>query len=136
MKVLFVANFSPIVADMPASMQLYVDTLGLPLEGDYPMTEKLDGVKHFSLWSLSGAAQSCFGTPQWPADVRIPQANLEFEVDDVEAAAKELQAKGHTLLHAARTEPWQQTIARLLSPEGLLVGVCHTPWLHPAGNTE
>lgn len=28
-------------------------------------------------------------------------------------------------------EPWQQTIARLLSPEGLIVGVCHTPWLHP-----
>jgi catechol 2,3-dioxygenase-like lactoylglutathione lyase family enzyme len=132
MKVLFVANFSPIVADMPASKKLYVDTLGLPLEGDYPMTEKLDGVKHFSLWSLSDAAQSCFGKPQWPSDVPRPQANLEFEVDDVEAAAKELQAKGYTLLHGTRTEPWQQTIARLLSPEGLIVGVCHTPWLHPS----
>jgi catechol 2,3-dioxygenase-like lactoylglutathione lyase family enzyme len=131
MKILFVANFSPIVTSMAASKRLYMETLGLPLEGDYPMTEKLEGVKHFSLWSLSDAAKSCFGTDDWPSHVPVPQANLEFEVDDVDSAAKELQAKGYTLLHAAKIEPWKQTIARLLSPEGLIVGVCHTPWLHP-----
>ena len=30
----------------------------------------------------------------------------------------------------ARTEPWSQITARLLSPEGLLVAVCYTPSLH------
>ena len=30
----------------------------------------------------------------------------------------------------ARTEPWNQTIARLQTAEGLLVGLCYTPWLH------
>jgi hypothetical protein len=25
--------------------------------------------------------------------------------------------------------PWGQTLARLLSPEGLLVGLAHTPWM-------
>jgi hypothetical protein len=63
----------------------------------------------------------------------VPQASVECElaaVDAVAAAAAELQASGHQLLHPARTEPWNQTIARLLSPEGLLVGVCYTPWFH------
>ena len=135
MKVLFVAGFSPIVPDMDASKQLYIDDLKLPLEGIYPMTEKLEGVKHFSLWSLRDAARSCFGTDEWPGHVQTPQANLEFEVEDVEAAAQELEAKGYELLHPARVEPWKQTIARLISPEGLIVGICYTPWLHEAAET-
>lgn len=39
-------------------------------------------------------------------------------------------ARGYTLVHAVKTEPWGQTIARFMSPEGLLIGVCHTPWHH------
>jgi hypothetical protein len=42
------------------------------------------------------------------------------------ARDEELSARGYRLLHGARTEPWNQTITRLLSPEGLLVGVCYT----------
>ena len=133
MEILFVAGFSPIVTDMDASKQLYVDALGLPLEeGDYPMTEALEGVKHFGLWSLRKAARSCFGTDEWPDRLPIPQANIEFEVADVDAAAKELEAKGFELLHPAKVEPWKQTIARLISPEGLLVGLSYTPWFHGA----
>ncbi len=130
MKVLFVAGFSPIVGDMESSKRLYVDGLGLPLEGDYPMTEALEGVKHFGLWSLQVAAKSCFGTEEWPNHLPVPQATVEFEVEDVDAAAKELEAKGYALLHPAKVEPWKQTIARLLSPEGLIVGLSYTPWFH------
>jgi hypothetical protein len=36
------------------------------------------------------------------------------------------------LIYEARTEPWTQVTARLLSPEGLLVAVCYTPWFHDA----
>ena len=130
MNVLFVAGFSPIVRDVEASRAFYLDTLGLPLEGDdYPSTEKLDGVKHLGLWPLSHAAMSCFGTETWPEDVAVPQATIEFEVADVEAAAAEMESAGSVLIHGARTEPWGQTVARLLSPEGLLVGLAHTPWL-------
>ena len=59
----------------------------------------------------------------------VPQATIEFEVDDVAEAAGELEAKGYRLLHGARTEPWGQTVARLLSPEGLIVGFSYTSWL-------
>jgi catechol 2,3-dioxygenase-like lactoylglutathione lyase family enzyme len=88
------------------------------------------------VWPLADAARSCFGTDSWPADVGTPQATIEFEVADagaVTAAAVEVADAGHRLIHEARTEPWGQTIARLLGPEGLLVGICFTPWLHDQG---
>jgi hypothetical protein len=48
----------------------------------------------------------------------------------VAAAIEELRAAGHRVLSEAHEEPWGQTTARLLSPEGLLVGVAFTPWMH------
>ena len=106
---------------------------GLPLQvvsGDYIAVDGFDGSKHLGVWPLADAAQSCFGTTEWPAHIPVPQATIEFEVKDVDAAVAELKAKGHTLIHDTRVEPWGQTIARLLGPEGLLVGLCITPWLH------
>ena len=44
--------------------------------------------------------------------------------------ASELTAQGHRLLREAQEEPWGQTTARLQSPEGLLVGISYTPWMH------
>lgn len=129
MRVLFVSSFAPLVSDLDASKRFYIDDLGLPLEGDYPMSDEIEGVKHFGLWSLAEAAKSCFGSDQWPDDVPVPSASIEFDVDDVAAAAEEMQQKGHRLLHEAKTEPWGQTIARVLSPEGLIVGLSNTPWM-------
>ncbi|MGH2486582.1 MAG: VOC family protein [Ktedonobacterales bacterium] len=131
MKVLFVAGFGPIVSDMPATRAFYADALGLPLEGDdsYLSTQGLDGVKHFALWPLSGAAQSCFGTDIWPADLPTPHAWIEFDVQDVAAATKELEARDYRVLLAAKQEPWGQTVTRLLGPDGLLVGITYTPHL-------
>jgi catechol 2,3-dioxygenase-like lactoylglutathione lyase family enzyme len=128
----FVASVSPIVADGAAARAFYRDAIGIDFEedeGGYAFTHRLDGVKHFGLWLLADAARSCFGTGEWPAGVPVPQASIEFEVDDVAAAAAELEAAGHRLLHGARVEPWGQETARLLAPDGLLVAVCRTPWL-------
>ncbi len=131
MKALFISSFAPIYVDRRATERLYVDTLGLELDDadGYLHSEKVDGVRHFGLWPLSQAAEACFGTKEWPADVPRPQASVEFEVDDVAEAARELEERGYTLLHGARTEPWGQTVARLLSPEGLIVGVSYAPWM-------
>jgi catechol 2,3-dioxygenase-like lactoylglutathione lyase family enzyme len=132
MNIRFVSSFSPIVRDVQATHALYRDALGVAFEGevgDYVFTEKLDGVKHLGLWPLTEAAQACFGTAEWPTDLMTPQASIEFEVDDVPAAAAELQAAGYTLLHEPRTEPWGQSIARVLDPNGLIVGVSFTPHL-------
>jgi hypothetical protein len=98
-------------------------------EGEYLFTHELEGAIHFGLWPLSEAADAYFGTTEWPGGIPVPQASIEFEVPDVTAAAEELAAKGYRLIHNARTEPWGQITARLLSPEGLLVAVCVTPAL-------
>ena len=132
MTVLFIAGFGPIVKDRDASRKLYLDTLGLEfgdLGEEYLHTEKLEGARSFALWPLSHAAKSCFGTDRWPEEVPIPQAWLEFDVADVEKASGVLERKGYRLLVRNRLEPWGQTVTRLLSPEGLLVGVTHTPGL-------
>jgi catechol 2,3-dioxygenase-like lactoylglutathione lyase family enzyme len=133
LKVVFVAGFGPLVKDAAASKVFYVDALGLPLEqqegGGYYHSEKIDGVRHFALWPLSQAAQSCFGVDIWPADMPEPHSWLEFEAEDVATATEALKARGYKLLVEARKEPWGQTVTRLLSPEGILVGLTFTPWM-------
>ena len=135
MKIEFVATIAVITADPPASRRLYVDAIGLPLEGqaDYIHSENIGGCKSFGVWPLEQAAQACFGTNEWPADQPVPQASIEFEVADPEAVAaagEELGAAGYELLHAAREEPWGQTVTRVLSSEGLIIGISYAPALH------
>ena len=136
MDVLFIASVAVVTADPPRSRQLYIDALGLPLEGEgdgYYSSGNVEGSKHFGVWPLTEAAQACCGTPEWPAGRVVPQASIEFEVKDadaVAAAGEELQAAGYELLHPARTEPWGQTVARLLSGDGLIVGISYIPMFH------
>ena len=135
-EVLFVAGFGPIAREPERSQKLYGELLGLPFEeadGGYLHTDRLDGTKSFGLWPLAQAAESCFGTSEWPGSLPVPQAGLEFDVADLRAATETLRRRGYELLVEAREEPWGQTVTRLLSPEGLLVAVTHTPWLRKRG---
>jgi catechol 2,3-dioxygenase-like lactoylglutathione lyase family enzyme len=132
----FIAGIAVIAPNPEKSRELFVDALGLPLEAsagsDYFHSERIEGSKHFGVWPLTEAAQACFGTPDWPEDRAVPQTSVEFEVRDAAAvgsAAEELRQRGFTLLHDRRDEPWGQTVARLQSPEGLIVGISFTPAL-------
>ena len=132
MKVLFIAGFGPIATDVEQSRRLYEDGLGITFkkeEGDYRHTEELKGANAFAIWPLDQAAESCFGSSEWPDEVVRPQAWLEFDVDDVAKATREMEERGYKLLVANRTEPWGQVVSRLISPEGLLVGLTMTPWM-------
>jgi len=131
-KILFVAGFGPIVRDGDASRRLYAEALDIPFkeeEGGYLHTGSLKGVKSFALWPLLHAAQSCFGKDSWPNEIPVPQAWLEFDVDNVEAATAELESRGYRMIIKAKKEPWGQTVTRFISPEGLLVGITFTPWM-------
>jgi catechol 2,3-dioxygenase-like lactoylglutathione lyase family enzyme len=135
MKIEFIASFALITADPPSSRKLFVDELGLPLdgEGDYIYSGEIEGSKHFGLWPLTEAAQACFGTDEWPSDRTIPQASVEFEVASPEAvreAAAELQASGYEQLHPPREEPWGQTVARWLTSDGAILGISYVPSMH------
>jgi len=130
----FVASIAPITPDPAASRRLYVGAVGLPLEGDdYIHSETVPGTRHFGVWPLTQAAEACFGTSAWPADRPVPQASIEFEVDDkdaVRAAEAELRDAGYEVLHSTRTEPWSQTVVRVLSPERLIIGISYAPSMH------
>jgi catechol 2,3-dioxygenase-like lactoylglutathione lyase family enzyme len=130
-----VTSMAVITPDPEQSQALYVSALGLPLRAadgdDYLHSEDIQGAKHFGVWPLRQAAQASFGSEQWPTDRPVPQASVEFEVADAEAverAGVELKKAGFTLLHAARTEPWGQTVARLQSVEGVIVGISLRPF--------
>ena len=134
-KVLFIAGFGPIVRDAAASQKLYREALGIPFKeekGGYLHTEALTGAKSFALWPLSQAAESCFGKDVWPGEYPVPQAWLEFDVENIEKATLELESQGYSVLLKNKKEPWGQTVTRLLSPEGLSVGVTFTPWMRGA----
>lgn len=139
MDVLFITSVAVVAADPPQSRKLFVDALGLPLEGEgedgYYSSGNVPGSRHFGVWPLSQAAEACFGTPQWPAGRVRPQASIEFEVADADAVAAaggELEGAGFELLHPARMEPWGQTVTRLITADGLIVGISYAPSLHGA----
>jgi hypothetical protein len=126
--VLFVAGFGPISQNAEDSSDFYIQVLGLPLkpmEGncDYLLSEnRLKGVKHFAVWPLSQAANSCFGTEQWPTEYPIPQGWIEYEVQDLDAATRILSEKGYHLLVANRTEPWGKPLRVCLALKGCSQG--------------
>lgn len=135
MKIEFIASVALITTDPPTDRRLFVETLGLPLDGpgDYIFSGEIEGSKHFGIWPLEEAAQACFGSDDWPADRIVPQASVEFEVESLDAvaeAAAELEAGGYELLHPARKEPWGQTVARWLSSDGAILGISYAPQLH------
>jgi catechol 2,3-dioxygenase-like lactoylglutathione lyase family enzyme len=136
MNVVFIASVAVVAADPPQSRKLFIDALGLPLEGGddgYYSSGSIPGSKHFGVWPLSQAAEACFGTPEWPAGRVVPQASIEFEVEDADAVAAaggELERAGFELLHPARMEPWGQTVTRFLTGDGLIVGISYAPSLH------
>jgi catechol 2,3-dioxygenase-like lactoylglutathione lyase family enzyme len=136
MKVAFVAGFGPIIREADAAHAFWRDGLGIAFEEPAPgyfTNDDLDGVKAFAMWPLSQAAEATFGAEDWPADIPEPQAWIELDVESAEAvgtAIAEMEAAGHRVMREAHTEPWGQTTARLLSPEGLLVGITFTPWMH------
>ncbi len=136
MEIAFIAGFGPVGVEPNATLDFWARTIGMKFDEvatDYYHASDLDGVKVFALWPLSQAAQATFGTEEWPEGRPVPQAWSELEVSSPEAVAdavEELRAKGEEILIEAHEEPWGQTTARLLSPEGLLVGISYLPSFH------
>ena len=138
MQIMFLAGFGPIGKDQRATHEFWAHTIGIDFQEPAPgyyHASGLDGARAFALWPLEQAAQATFGSGEWPSDRPVPQAWVEVEVASPEAVAdavEELRAAGQEILVGAHTEPWGQTTARLMSPEGLLVGISYLPDFHPA----
>ena len=137
-----VTSVAVITSDARLSRELYVDALGLPLkqlDGEYFASDAIPGCNHFGVWPIEQAAQACFGSRAWPEELARPQVSIEFELTSAAAVtdgAQELRSRGYTMLHDAKVEPWGQTVARLLSPEGAVIGLSYAPSLHEGQGVE
>ncbi len=125
-----VASVAEVVEDVSKAVRFYRDTLGLEVKQDHGKqyaVVSIPGVLHFGIWDRRAAAESTFGSPEC-AD-RIPLGfTLEFEVDDVQETAKQIERSGWEITQGARTEPWGQKTLRVFSPGGGLLGFAETPW--------
>ena len=135
MKVESIAGFATISDNPKASHQLYEGALGLTMKqmGEYRCLDRFPGCNHFGVWPLKMAAETCFGSAQWPEDVAIPSATIEFELGSHNAviqAVEELKSEGQVFIHETKVEDWGQTMARFMSPENILIGLSYSPWLH------
>ncbi|MBJ9258268.1 glyoxalase [Citrobacter amalonaticus] len=139
--VLFVAGFSPVTKNKDESAALYKDILRLPLEtidgyDGYLQSQNIPGVKYFAVWPLDKVALSCFGSSEWPDKFPVPQAWIEFDVDDIQSASEILKESGCQLLTCMQEEPWEQTVTRFLSPEGIIMAISYTPFLRKVSEQE
>jgi catechol 2,3-dioxygenase-like lactoylglutathione lyase family enzyme len=140
-KIRFIGSIGVITRSRSEGERFFRGALRLPLEaaekGDFLYTKHLAGSRYFGVWTLAEAARACFGTQRWPSRYPVPQMFIEFEVGSpgsVTRAASELESKGFTLLHAPRSDPWGQTVVRLQTGDGLIIGISHVPWMHRRPN--
>lgn len=124
------AGVAEIVDDVNAALAFYRDTLGFQVKdqmGDDYAVVVVPGVLHFGIWNRGHAALATFGTRD--AANRIPLGfTIEFEVDDVDTAAKTVASAGLEVVQAPQMEPWGQKTTRAFAPSGALLGFAETPW--------
>ena len=89
MNVQFVASVAPLVQDSAAARASTATRSA--------SRSRAAMYTHFGLWPLWEAATACVGISEWPSDVPVPRASIEFEVADFAAAARELETKGYRL---------------------------------------
>lgn len=47
-----------------------------------------------------------------------------------------VRAAGYPPLVGPKKEPWNQSVVRVIGPEGFLVSITYTPWMHEARSAE
>jgi lactoylglutathione lyase len=103
------------VRDMERSLVFYRDLLGLPLEGDEHWVEAQLGGTRFALHlAHEGVPALSSGT-----------VNIDFEVDDVDAAAERLRAQGVEVRETMRDE-WGAAV-EVVDPDGYTIALFQRP---------
>jgi hypothetical protein len=93
----FIASFAVITPEPEASHGLYLEALGLPLEGEddgYLHSEKIDGSRHFGVWPLAAAARACFGEDDWPQGRPVPQASESWRRPATSSCTRRARSRG------------------------------------------
>ena len=124
------AGVAEIVEDVPAAVAFYRDTLGFKIKqqmGDDYVVFEVPGILHFGVWSRAAAAEATFGDRAAADSVPLGYT-LEFEVDDLDQTAADVDDSQCVLVQPPHTEPWGQKTCRAIAPGGGILGFAITPW--------
>jgi len=105
------------VSDLDASIGFYRDILGLPFKfTDAGYAEFATGGTRLALYERR-RAEWLTGRPVTPG----PAAEVVFVVEDVDARAAELAARGAAVLSGPTDRPWGHRTVHLADPDGFVV---------------
>ncbi|MFC1936454.1 VOC family protein [Chloroflexota bacterium] len=130
MSIRHLSGIAEVVKDVEQAVNFYRETLGLQVNHE-PGTNyaevEMPGVLHFGLWSREAAAVVIFGNHTRAGHIPLGFM-IGLEVDEVENASQQAEAKGLQFLQPPKTEDWGQVTSRFLSPSGALCEFSETPW--------
>lgn len=113
------------VDDVPATLDFYSRAFGAELgvlheSQAYGELKTSDTKLAFSSTDLMTQLGKTPGRP----DPAAPVFEIAFETDDVQGAVDRARAAGARLLQEPREEPWGQTTAYVVDPNGYIVEIC------------
>lgn len=109
--------------DLARSQRFYGETLGLAIYREFG-EDPHRGVVYF----LGGGYLEVSGRSDQPAG---PNMQLWLQVRDVDAAARELEGAGVTILQPPADEPWGLREMWIADPDGVRIAVIEVPADHP-----
>ena len=137
MEIEFVASFAVITPDPATSRKLYLDALGLPLEGaDGPrLHPHREHRRRQALRRLAARAGGggLLRRQDWPEDTPVPQAassSRSPSPEAVDAGGRRSCARPATSSCTRHARSRGARPSRGCSPEGLIVGISYAPWMH------
>ena len=105
------------VSDLDASIRFYRDVLGVPFKfTDAGYAEFATAGTRLALYERR-RAEWLTGRPVTPG----PAAEVAFVVEDVDARAAELAARGAEVLSGPTDRPWGHRTVHLADPDGFVV---------------
>lgn len=110
------------VKDMAVSRQFYEGMFGQQVDTDFG--KNVGYTSGLALWE-AGVAHRIIYDREYTGSAPLGRQNFEvyFESDDIDAAWKELQASGVTVIQPLYEQPWGQRTLRVADPDGHIVDV-------------
>ncbi|OGO16758.1 MAG: hypothetical protein A2Z14_05555 [Chloroflexi bacterium RBG_16_48_8] len=87
---------------------------------------KVGGTLHFAIWERGNAAGATFGDRSQKEKIPVG-FSIGFEVDSVEGAVREIEARGWSVVQSRKEEAWGQVTSRFYSPSGALCEFSEMP---------
>lgn len=121
MRVLNLSSFVLFVSDVAKSKEFYVTVLDQEVAMEVGALN-IGFKSGLAIWDKAYATNTIFGSETCP---RTDHECMEiyFETDGIDAMYEKVSGMDVRLVHAIRTQPWQQRVFRFYDPDGFIVEI-------------